>query len=404
MIVFFLSLAVLCLLFMVMSGIRAVQEGFSLSIIMPWVISSIGYSLFYTVPISLLFASTLCYGRVVADREYTALCSMGFSPLHLFVPMALLSGLLGATALFLHGTAFADAHYAQRNIARYLIKQLDNLGDSKQRRMPIDGGSVWYDVCRDGTQLYGVVIEKMVRDFQVNDQVGEQLAQDADEAEQDERKRKVQLLAERARIDVDGEKGVVHFTLENMTLHIASPEDGYWDNDPNRPKAWDEITYTDPFTVSFPINEKKRRRGDLSNSELAVQNEQLEQLIAEQRKLAASSELPPAVRQEAEVAVGNLQIGINKNQAEVWRRRALALAFFTFPFLGFPISVSLRHRHRLVSFFSGTMMVVGIFYPLLLLGETLAEKYGLPAPLMMLSGNMVLAGVAFFFTGRLFFR
>ena len=76
---FVLSLGALSLLFMVISGIRGVSDNFSLRIIMPWIFESLGYSLYYTVPVSLLFAVTLGYGRLVADKEYTAISSSVFA-------------------------------------------------------------------------------------------------------------------------------------------------------------------------------------------------------------------------------------------------------------------------------------------------------------------------------------
>ena len=49
-IVYLFSIATLSLLFMIVSGVRAVQEGFTLRIIMPWILESLGYSLFFTAP------------------------------------------------------------------------------------------------------------------------------------------------------------------------------------------------------------------------------------------------------------------------------------------------------------------------------------------------------------------
>ena len=45
-----------------------------------------------------------------------------------------------------------------------------------------------------------------------------------------------------------------------------------------------------------------------------------------------------------------------------------------------------------------------IFYPLLLLGETMAESGSLPAAPAVLAGNVVVLLVSSFLTGRLLFR
>ena len=110
------------------------------------------------------------------------------------------------------------------------------------------------------------------------------------------------------------------------------------------------------------------------------------------------------LQSDTEIYIAHHERRIAKADSELWRRRAIALSFFTFAFLGFPLSVTFRHRHRLIPFFLAMILVIMVFYPLLLLGETLCISHQVPATLAMLSGNVVLLGIASFLTGRLLLR
>ena len=109
--IFGMCLLALSLLFMVVLGIQAVQGGYSLRIILPWIVESLAYSFYFTVPLSLLIASTLGYGRFVADREYTAAISSGISPLHLATPMLAIAGLACIVGFATQSTVLPNAHY-----------------------------------------------------------------------------------------------------------------------------------------------------------------------------------------------------------------------------------------------------------------------------------------------------
>ena len=155
--------------------------------------------------------------------------------------------------------------------------------------------------------------------------------------------------------------------------------------------------------MDFPISEKNRREGDLTTSELEAlyASHGLELEAAREQLAVASSD---QARSDATKLIGWYTSRQNRILAEIWKRRAIALSIFTFPFLGFPISMTMRYRHRMVSFFMGSALTLVIFYPTLVAGETLAESGTLPAPIALLSGNLLLIGISTLLCGRLFFR
>lgn len=138
---------------------RLVQrEGLRFSLVWPVLFKLSTLSLYYTIPVSLLFAVTLGVGRLVADLEITALKANGVSYLQMFVPILVL-GLLG-TALtdYLNSDFIPVVRYERRNIRKIFLRQLENLGygGEKTITLPSDIGQIH---CR---RYYGNVLEDVL--------------------------------------------------------------------------------------------------------------------------------------------------------------------------------------------------------------------------------------------------
>jgi lipopolysaccharide export LptBFGC system permease protein LptF len=414
--IFGLSLVALSLLFLLILGIQAVQGGYSLRIILPWMVESLGYSCYFTVPLSLMVASTLGYGRFVADREYTAAVASGISPLSIARPMLLLAAALCVVGLATQGTVLPHAHYKQRNITRYLVKQLEHLGDSRKGKLQIDkeGGVVHWDEIEEGRYLKGVSIEKRIplENFTSQVLLASSGPIEVPDAEPDLPTPPTKIRAKRATLEVQDEEEVILFTLSQVQISLPEPQRGYL-----FPKAgitkYDRLIDLHEIELKFPINEKAKREGDWTNSELNRKSVEYRQLAEEARETVTSlaAHRPPAdpdrelsseerAYEEAAASVRYYERRIGKAKGEIWERRALALSIFTFGFLGFPISVAFRHRHKMVPFFIGVLLVIAVFFPLLLLGESLVKDQGVPAPFALMMGNIVLLLFGLLLTGR----
>ena len=417
--IFGMSLLALSLLFLLVFGIKAVQGGYSLGIIAPWMLESLIYSFFFTVPLSLMVASTLGYGRFVADREYTAAIASGISPLSIARPMVLLSGVLCLVAMLTQGTVLPHAHYKQRNITRYLVKQLEHLGDSKRGKLRIDkaDGIVHWDEIRDGRHLRGVSIDKRIPLGNLTPQTmaGNRIVE-IENADPEAPTPPTMITAERATLDVDDEQEAILFTLSQVQVTLPQPQQGWLFPEAGVVK-FDRLFEIVEVSLSFPINEKAKREGDWTNRELyrkvdeyRVRAEELRVEVARLSEHAPPEGIdrPLTEDEKAYVKAANelewFERRVPKSLGEIWHRRALALSVLTFGLLGFPIAVSFRHRHKMVPFFVGILLVVAVYYPLLLLGESLVKNFGLPASLSMLAGNIVLLLYGLFLTGRMMSR
>ena len=415
--IFAMSFIALSLLFLVVLGIQAVQGGYSLRIILPWMLEALPYSFFFTAPLSLIVASTLGYGRFVADREYTAAVACGVSPLHVFAPMLILATICCAIGMATQGTVLPHAHYKQRNITRYLVKQLEHLGDSEKGKLQIDreSGMVYWDRITDGKHLQGVHIEKQIK---LGELSLESITEGGTTAVSDNDDGPVPptyINAQNATLEVDEKAEKIIFTLYKVALQYPNADRGFLFADTRRTK-FHETPYFAEVRVHFPINEKSKREGDWTNTELKqrirehraiVSDLRSEMPLLEEEVASASEEEREAAQKRFDEAQGKLRFSerrVKKARSEIWFRRALALSLFTFGFLGFPIAIVFRHNHKMVPFFIGIMLVVAVFYPLLLLGEALVKNQGLPASLCMLSGNLVLLAVGVFLSGKLVTR
>ncbi len=262
--IFGMSLMALSLLFLVVLGIQAVQGGYSLRIILPWILESLSYSFYFTAPLSLLVASTLGYGRFVADREYTAAISSGLSPLHVAMPMLVLCSALCAVGMATQGTVLPHAHYKQRNITRYLVKQLEHLGDSKKGKLQIDkeDGMVYWDEIREGKLLRGVHIEKRIP-LGALSSVSDSATVEVDEKDLDHDAPvpPTFLSAKEAVLEVDSNAEEINLTLYGVAVTRPNPDKGYLFRDAGMTK-YHEAFHCAALTVQFPINEKSKREGD----------------------------------------------------------------------------------------------------------------------------------------------
>ncbi len=411
-IIFVVGLSALTLLYMIVIGLKGVSTDLPLGIVAAVAFDSIGFSFFFTVPIALMLAGTLTYGRMVSDREYTAITAAGMSPLQLLVPMAGLCALVGALAFWTHGTVLPDAHFAQRDIARHLIQQIGNLGDRFDGNLPIDedGGQVRFDEVREGRFLSGIHIRKKLPRsgfvFDTENATAEQVPAPSDgvgaaEEKPPETPVEMLLFAQRAVLEVDPETKRIVMTLFQVDLKLGEKQKALFDQQ-GTPWVWNSVRMSS-YQVEFNPPKTERRRADLHNPDLQAE---IDEMITtnEERRAQLASLTDATEREEQSKVVDYFDQRIRKYKAEYWQRKALALSVISFGFLGFPVSLVFRYRHRLTSVFLGALLLITVFYPLLLLGETLCVQFSLPPALSMLLGNIALLAISLGLTGRLLLR
>src|SRR5690606_19491126 len=103
---------------------------------------------------------TLSLGRMVADLEISAMRCHGASHSQIYAPVILLGILAAGVSHWTNGWVIPELRYERRNLERYVLRQLENLGTGKNRTIPLpdDGGTLLVGAY-EGTRLWRVEVD-----------------------------------------------------------------------------------------------------------------------------------------------------------------------------------------------------------------------------------------------------
>ena len=379
---FSLGLIFLSLMVSIVFAMKAVDSGYSIKIILPWIIDSLLYSLYFTTPISILVSCTLSYGRFVADLEYTAAMASGITPTRLFLPMQLLAIPVALFLMLTQSTILPELQHRKEDIGRFLVKQLENLGNGKMGQLRLDshGGLVHWKEIRNGKHLTDVFIEKQMHIGSSTGGIANAVAKSGELGDTPGTK----IRAERAQLSVDDVSDMIRLTLNKV--EVIFPVSKAQSDKPDFLGWHSEKIMLDRFNIDFPINTEARRLNDLPTSQLQKAIEEFRDEERTMREQIAGSE-DPAFIDAANATIRTAQKSIRKGDTEIWRRRAMALAVITFALLGFPLALILKRSQKLIPFFFGMLTVLVVFFPLTYGGIQMSRATGIPAWITVMSGN-----------------
>jgi len=131
--------------------------GVDLEIILPVLAPALAAYFNPAVPASLLFATALAYGRLIADREIAALKSFGCS----FVELSLAPLVLGAAAaallLILNFHVIPELRFTRDNLGKIIVERLRSIGDASNQSFNFGKYTIWIEEIRD-RRLKGIFI------------------------------------------------------------------------------------------------------------------------------------------------------------------------------------------------------------------------------------------------------
>ena len=338
-------------------GTVRVTEKFNVDflIILPVLIKAMGQAMIYTLPVSLLFGTSLAIGRFRADRELLSMTSFGVSPLHLFVPIVLLGGVLSLCSYEVNQRFVPKLRYEIRNMLTYIVDQIPYLGEGWGLSLSTGSLEIWIDH-HDGGELYGIFLSGNGRTG------GGPLPDDVLEGVESTTY-PYYLFAERARLSPP-ERGSDNAATADYTIQLEGVS-VFVDNDffsGDDSTDFMQRGYLATFELPIPMAKKRpgikdRDRGQLA--EFLVEQEDAWQTLS-----AAGDEAG------AERARKNYFAGVREGH----RRLAIALSCLTFPFAAFAIGLFITSMNRLLPFFVASTIVPGLFFGLELAGGKLAEE------------------------------
>ena len=128
---------------------------------LPLVLPVLGYAatamLSDSIPLALMFAASLVYGRLVADREVMAARSFGMSNRTILLPALILGVVFSFSGYFINGFIVPSMKHKRNDVGSLLIDQFRSLGKGENRDFRFGNLNLWIEK-HDGRQLTGVFI------------------------------------------------------------------------------------------------------------------------------------------------------------------------------------------------------------------------------------------------------
>ena len=385
------SIFVLLILELAYSLLVAVGAAQALQLDLLVVLPVVGYAalamLNDSLPLALIFGTSLVYGRFIADREVMALKSFGLSYRKLLLP-ALLLGLVAAALGFWINGWLGPAMYHKRSDKNGLIaQQFRYLGEGVDREFSFKGmpWSMWVSRYR-GTRLQGVflhakstakqgLILPLDRDKSKGDAEKPATAQPAMDAAPTE-----YLWADSANIwfrDELEEQGIDTTridpqTLENAVFFVELRDIDYYALDArlsfirkNGSRSFLQHCRLSSYLHAHLSSGSTKRRKALVTGELLDR-------IADYRAISEDESVSDAERAGHAEEVVQLRSEFHAR----WARTSIC---FLFPVLAALIAIWINSDNRLVPFFVASTLLPGIYFGLAAIAQVLALEGVSPA-------------------------
>jgi lipopolysaccharide export LptBFGC system permease protein LptF len=389
---FLFVFAILELSYSLLVAIAAARQ---LNLELPLVLPVMGFAaaamLKNSVPLSLLFAASLVYGRFTADREVMALKSVGVSYVQLLFPLVLIGAFFTASGYIVNGYVVPHMNHFKRDVSSLLKAQLRYLGEGWNRDFPFANWSVWI-LHHSGRELEGIFVssrEDSPKDEILSDEVARRLEPLANHYYCYAARGRLRFLDEEdpagVRVGLHGKANRPASSTEGEDRDSILLElfdvDVFWRDAivSKEQNFFMQRWHLDELAIPFdPAGRRKKYRHykTLSNPELVGRSEELRALLGAER--VAAKERRPREKELLKVTT------------EYHQRWAWMLACFLFPALAGLTALVLNSPNRLLAFFAASTLVPAVFYGTAVVGEMLGQS-GVVPWLSVEGGNFVLA-------------
>ena len=349
-------------------------------------------SLPYTVPVSLLFAATVVYGRLASDNEVIAVKTAGLSAMVLLWPSFVLAFFLSVVLSILSLTLIPTAN----NMARVVV--FDNVEDFFYKKLKM------FRVFDVGNWPFLIKVQDVEGRIMKN-AIFKQRAQKtappsnlprAPDAE-DPAAWDMIIYAKRARIEFDFEKKQARVYFYDANIRQANV-------------AHNEGTLKETMVVlDIPANGlfmTAKMTEEMTLEEiLAKQADNREKISLERKRQAVAVAWYLGSGRPAKVDWPQLRLAfadfdhwngeIKKYDTEIHFRLAMAWGSLFFMVLGAPVGILFARRDFLSAFITCFMPIVIVYYPLVLFGVNLGKEGYVPS-FAVWGGNVVLGLAAGF--------
>ena len=368
--VFLFSLLALTLLFVVGGAVR---EAISQSLPPAQVIRLIPYMLpewlRYTVPITLLLATTSVYSRMSGSNEVLAIKALGISPMVILWPAVAMAVLLSLVTVWLNDLAVS---WGRREAQRVLIEAVEE---------------ITYGMLRTHKQYNSPAFSINVKEVR-----GRKLILPILWLKQRGNMPAVTITAKDAELHSDQKNNLLEIVLRDCTIQAGGKITG---------------KFPDIYRQEIPLRDASRsaRSGSVASA-LALSvirkktGEQVNDIAQYQQELAARATHQMIAGDFAQLAGapwdtrGGALAGkwrqLHRLRTEPCRRWSAGFSCLCFLWVGAPMAIRRRNSDFLTSFFLCFLPILIVYYPFLMYTID-ASKNGSAPPISVWTGNLVLA-------------
>ena len=376
-----ITMSVIFVLFMVMA--EATKFGLTprdIMLLVPYVIPR---TLPFTVPVSMLFAVTVVFGRLASDNEIIAVKTAGLSAMTLIWPAILMGAVLSGLLLYFSREAIPTANVLAR---RAVFKNFE------------DGFYKWLKVEREFTNPEWPFTVK-VRDVDLETRMM-YFATFKHRNKKDPNPNAFDMV-------VQADRAVIKFDTDNHKARIYLDGSETWGGKKN-----DDVFMINDRILEMDLPDKNsdaviKSIQEWTNSEMASEQLKFHRLIARERKRQAIA---------AALWIGSGRAGrvdwphvdsalndylfwarrINEFETEKQFRIAQSFGSLMFVLLGAPVGIIFARRDFLSAFITCFLPIIVLYYPLLLLGVNMGKENVLNPMYTLWGGNLLLGILAGF--------
>jgi lipopolysaccharide export system permease protein len=359
-------------LFMVMA--QASQAGLTPRDILRLIPFVVPTSLPYTVPVAVLFAVTVVFGRIAADNEVVAIKTAGLSAMAVLKPAYAFGLALSLVLLFLSGGMIPKAN----NYAKKVLFQNfeDMIYKVLKKERELNNGFPFYIRVKDvvGKTLIEPTFKRRAPKLGPN-------SYDAI----------VQADSATMQFDIDAHK--VRVYLNNSTISADGVSALVHDRYLEMPLPGDSKMLLDKKVQEMTTAELLERYAE---NKVKIATERQRQAIESAMSIGAGlfQKVNWSSVQKVFIDYNYWEQECNKVETERQLRTALAAGSLFFVMLGAPMGIRAARGDFLSAFIACFVPIIVIYYPLTLFGVNLGKE-GVMSPLLALwVGNLVLALLA----------
>lgn len=315
----------------------------------------------FALPMGMLTATLLVFGRFSADQELTAARASGISLLSLIFPILILSLVLSGVSAYVNLDAGPRSRVAFKKLLFNLTANLATLQLPEGRPVTIKGegqDSYTISVGQNRNQIL-----KDVHLFQVKNETNLEMI----------------VNAPTGRIEVDTTNRLVYLRLSDANMiYVAN----------NTPMSGDVVFKLELDSAGRSL--KKPGITDMTFGELKAELNALENRLS--LPLPVQKLSPESAQKKRQMVNKQIADVTEPYRMQIHRRVAFSFACFGFTLVGIPLGIRVHRRETNIGIVIA-LLLVGVYYGLLVVAESMTNRPEFAPHLLMWLPNFVFQAV-----------